>query len=66
MVSYSYHSRSWSRTGCAGSYKERGWYTSKKDGDKFVASVPFRNPATGKKYTDAELVKLCPSCAVPK
>jgi hypothetical protein len=57
MVTYSYHGKKWSRSGCPGTYYDPGWYTSKKDGDKFIVTN-YKNPKTGKRYTNAELAKL--------
>ena len=55
MGKYTWHGAMWSTTGCPGEYHNLGWWTS--DGITFVIA-DYRNSATGKPYTDAELDKI--------
>lgn len=56
--------------GCLGKENEikPGWYLSGQAKPGVVPiAVPYKNPKTGKKYTNKELAKIvCPSCVVPK
>jgi len=55
MGKYRWHGTMWSNTGCPGEYYNAGWWTA--DGKTFIVT-DYKNPATGKPYTETELDKI--------
>jgi len=55
MGKYRWHGTVWSNTGCPGEYHNPGWWTAD---EKTLIVADYKNPATGKPYTETELDKI--------
>jgi hypothetical protein len=63
MTNYVWHGKEWTQTGCpVDGLLPKGWY----DGFRLIAET-YINPATGKVYTQLELLAIdCPECVIPE
>jgi hypothetical protein len=63
MTNYVWHGKEWTQTGCpVDGLLPKGWY----DGFRLIAET-YINPATGKIYTQLELLAIdCPECVIPE
>ncbi len=63
MTQYLWYGKPWTKTGCpVDGLLPKGWY----DGFRLIAET-YNNPATGKIYTQLELLAIdCPECVIPE